>query len=49
LVSNDIISIVIDRSYYKKYVAVLSVVNLVSDFIKCNHPIENETLFQERG
>jgi hypothetical protein len=23
----------------QKYVAVLSVLNLVSDFVKCNHPI----------
>jgi hypothetical protein len=28
----------LDRSYYKEYVAVLSVLNLVSDFVKCNHP-----------
>jgi hypothetical protein len=25
--------------YYKEYVAVLSVLNLASDFVKCNHPI----------
>jgi hypothetical protein len=26
-------------SLYEEYVAVLSVLNLVSDFLKCNHPI----------
>jgi hypothetical protein len=36
---NDIITIRLDRSYNKKYVPVLSVLNLVSDFVKCNRPI----------
>jgi hypothetical protein len=36
---NDIITIVWIGLTTKKYVAVLSVLNLVSDFVKCNHPI----------
>jgi hypothetical protein len=33
-------------SLYEEYVAVLSVLNLVSDFLKCNHPI---SLFEEES
>jgi hypothetical protein len=29
----------LDRSYYKESIAVLSALNLVFDFVKCNHPI----------
>jgi hypothetical protein len=31
-------------SNYEKYVADLSVLNLVSDFVKCNHPIRHVCL-----
>jgi hypothetical protein len=36
---NDAIIIVKTGLTTKIYVAVLSVINLVSDFVKCNHPI----------
>jgi hypothetical protein len=37
---NDIITIISTGLTTKKCVAVLSVLNLVSDFVKCNHPIK---------
>jgi hypothetical protein len=37
---NDIITIVSTGLITKKYVAVLSLLNLVSYFVKCNHPID---------
>jgi hypothetical protein len=36
---NYIITIVKTAPITKKYVAVLFILNLVSDFVKCNHPI----------
>jgi hypothetical protein len=39
-----IITIVQTGLTTKKYVIVLSVLNLVSDFVKCNHPIGNRRL-----
>jgi hypothetical protein len=40
---NYIITIVSTGLATKTYVAVLSVLNLVSDFVKCNHPIHPDS------
>jgi hypothetical protein len=42
---NYIITIVKTGLKAKKYVLVLSVLNLDSDFVKCNHPIVHDLIF----
>jgi hypothetical protein len=44
---NYIITIVKTGLTTKKYVAVLSVLNLVSDFVKCNHLIASSSSFSD--